>query len=229
MRFEELNWMDVESYLRKDDRIMLVLGSCEQHGYLSLQTDMLIPQALADAASQESNILVAPALNFGVSPYFMAFPGTITMRSTTYLAVLEDIFTSLIQHGFRRFLILNGHGGNNLVSTTIEEILNRYPEVKVRWYAWWQAPAVISVYEKHGLKPGHATWMEAFPFTRVTELPSADHSVPEYHGLMRAKELKNIYPEGVMGSPYQADLKIMDEIFQAALANILYSLKFEDE
>ena len=228
MRFEELNWMDVETYLKTDDRIMLVLGSCEQHGYLSLQTDVRIPQVLADAASQESHVLVAPALNFGVSPYFMAFPGTVSLRSATYLAVIEDILTSLIQHGFKRILILNGHGGNSLVSATIEELLNRYPEVMVRWYAWWQAPAVIHLYEKHGLKPGHAAWMEAFPFTRVADLPEGDNRVPEQHSLWNAEALRKAFPEGVMGSPYQAELKIMDEIFQTALANILHMLKFED-
>ena len=60
MRLEELNWMDVEAYLKKDNRLMLVLGACEQHGYLSLLTDTLIPLALADAAAQQSGVPVAP-------------------------------------------------------------------------------------------------------------------------------------------------------------------------
>ena len=52
MRLEELNWMGVEAYLKKDDRLMLVVGACEQHGYLSLLTDIAIPQRLADEASK---------------------------------------------------------------------------------------------------------------------------------------------------------------------------------
>ena len=71
MRFEELNWFDVKKYLEGDDRLMMVLGACEQHGYLSLTTDVLIPQALGDAASQQTGVLVAPVLNFGSSPYFL--------------------------------------------------------------------------------------------------------------------------------------------------------------
>ena len=51
MRFEELNWMDVERYLEQDDRLILVTGACEQHAYLSLLTDIKIPLAMADAAS----------------------------------------------------------------------------------------------------------------------------------------------------------------------------------
>jgi creatinine amidohydrolase/Fe(II)-dependent formamide hydrolase-like protein len=77
MRIEELNWMDVEKYLLQDDRLMLVVGATEQHGYLSLATDNNIPLAMADAASQKTGILVAPPLNFGVSPYFTTYPGTI--------------------------------------------------------------------------------------------------------------------------------------------------------
>ena len=65
MRVEDLNWMGVESYLAADDRLILVLGATEQHGYLSLLTDIKIPLALADAASQSTGVLVAPPLNFG--------------------------------------------------------------------------------------------------------------------------------------------------------------------
>ena len=63
MRLEELNWMDVEEYLKNENRVMLVLGACEQHGYLSLLTDVKIPLALADVVSQRSGVLVAPPVN----------------------------------------------------------------------------------------------------------------------------------------------------------------------
>lgn len=228
MRFEQLNWMDIESYLAQDDRIMLVLGSCEQHGYLSLLTDVQVPQALADAASQESQVLVAPALNFGVSPYFLDFPGTISLRSSTYLAVFSDVLTSLIHSGFRRILILNGHGGNHMATGLTTELLTQYPQVSIRWYSWWQAPAVVHVFQKHGLKPGHASWMEAFPFTRVVQIPMGEDRGIEADTTLSAQAMRQTYPDGVMGYPYQADPMIMDEIFKAALANVLYLLKFED-
>ncbi|MER3458377.1 MAG: creatininase, partial [Chloroflexota bacterium] len=65
MRLEDLNWMDVESYLKQDDRIILVTGACEQHGYLSLLTDIRIPWAIATAVGEREGVLVAPPLNFG--------------------------------------------------------------------------------------------------------------------------------------------------------------------
>ena len=104
MRMEELNWFDIEQYLQSDDRLMLVLGSCEQHAYLSLLTDVKIPLALADAASQHSGVLVAPTFNFGSSPYFMGYPGTLSLRTTTLLDVVEDLVRSAYHHGFRRLL-----------------------------------------------------------------------------------------------------------------------------
>jgi creatinine amidohydrolase len=108
MRLEQLNWMDVEAYLQHDDRLILVLGSCEQHAYLSLLTDVKIPQALADAVSETSGVLVAPAVNFGSSPYFLAYPGTLSLRVNTLLDLVEDIVRSAYGHGFRRLLIING-------------------------------------------------------------------------------------------------------------------------
>ena len=95
MRLSELNWFDVQSYLEIDDRIMVVLGSCEQHAYLSLQTDVKIPMAIADAASQQCGVLIAPPLNFGASPYFLAYPGTMSLRIETLINVGEDLIRSL--------------------------------------------------------------------------------------------------------------------------------------
>ncbi len=91
MRFEDLNWMDVEEYLKQDDRLMIVLGACEQHGYLSLLTDVRIPLTLADAASKQTGVLIAPSINFGVSPYFLQYPGTLSVRIETLARLIEDI------------------------------------------------------------------------------------------------------------------------------------------
>ena len=91
MRLEDLNWMDVEKYLQHEDRLMLVIGATEQHGYLSLLTDVKVPLALADSASQASGVLVAPTLNFGVSPYFLSYPGTLSLKVSTLIAAAEDI------------------------------------------------------------------------------------------------------------------------------------------
>lgn len=227
MRIEECNWMDVESYLEQEDRLILVLGACEQHAYLSLLTDVKIPQALADAASQVSGVIVAPALNFGCSPYFLAYPGTFSLRVSTLLDLVEDLVRSAFRQGFRRILILNGHGGNDPARARLYELATELPGLRLAWYAWWQAHSVQALAEKHALKPAHANWLEAFSFTKVAELPQDDKIPPRIPGLMGADQARRVYGDGSFGGPFQADLAIMDEIFQAALADVIGLLQFE--
>jgi len=227
MRMEELNWFDIERYLQTDDRLIFVLGSCEQHAYLSLLTDVKVPLALADAASQQTSVLVAPPLNFGSSPYFMGYPGTLSLRMATLLDVVEDLVRSAYQHGFRRLLVMNGHGGNDPARGRLYEILGELPGLRLAWYAWWQAHSVDEVALQHGLKRAHANWLEAFPFTRVADLPEGEKPAPYIPGLLGPQEARQIYGDGSFGGPYSVRLEIMEEMFAASLADVLQLLKFE--
>jgi creatinine amidohydrolase len=225
MRIDELNWMDVEAYLKKDNRLMLIVGACEQHGYLSLMTDIKIPVALGDAASQRSGVLVAPPLAFGVSPHFGAYPGTITLRLNTFLDVVEDMIRSVYRYGFRRLVFLNGHGGNDPARTRISEIVESMPGLRVGWYSWWSAPNVTKVAEKHGLKSYHAAWIEAFRFVRVADLPHGVKEPAVTKDILGAESSRSLYGDGVFGGPYQVEDAILDEIFQVALEDILELLQ----
>lgn len=228
MRFEQLNWFDIERYLEGEDRLILILGACEQHGYLSLLSDVLIPQALADAASQQTGILVAPPVNFGISPYFLKYPGTLSLRVATFLDLVEDLVRSVYQQGFRQLLILNGHGGNDPVRARIYELTNDLPGLRIAWYAWWQSNSVIQMATDYQLKPTHASWLEAFPFTIVSELPEGEKIPPHIAGLLNAEEARQAYGDGVFGGPYQIEQEIMDHIFATALADILKLLEFDN-
>jgi creatinine amidohydrolase len=227
MRFEDLSWFDVEKYLQNDDRLILVLGACEQHGYLSLMSDSKIPMALADSASQQSGILIAPVVNFGISPYFMDYPGTMSLRASTFLEIVEDLVRSAHHHGFKRILILNGHGGNDPARARLYEVANIIPDLHLAWYSWWQSRSVETVAIKYGLRSYHAAWIEAFQFTRVGILPDGEKIPPRIPGLVNAKLSRELYQDGVFGGPYQVDDKIMEEVFAAALEDILQLLKFE--
>lgn len=227
MRIDELNWFDVESYLENDDRLMFVLGACEQHGYLSLLTDVKIPLALADAASKRTGILLAPPINFGCSPYFLAYPGTISLRVTTLLDLVEDLISSAHSQGFRRILVLNGHGGNDLVRGRLYELANQLPDLRLGWYAWWQSHSIEDIARKYELKPYHANWLEAFNFTRVADLPKGEKIPPKTPYMLGAQEIRDIYEDGVFGGPYSVDGSIMNELFNAALQDVLYLLRFD--
>jgi creatinine amidohydrolase len=219
---------DVEEYLKHDDRLMLVIGACEQHGYLSLLSDVKIPLALADAASKHTGVLIAPPLNFGASPYFLAYPGTISLRLGTLLDAVEDIVRSAYGQGFRRILVLNGHGGNSGVKIRLTELVNELTGLKVQWYAWWMAHSVEEVAIRHDIKPNHANWLEAFSFTIVSDLPEGEKVPPVVPSdVMDAKTAREIYGDGSFGGRYRVPEETMQEIFDAALADILQMLKFD--
>jgi creatinine amidohydrolase len=226
MRFEDLNWFDVEKYLSRDDRLMVVLGACEQHGYLSLLTDVHIPMALADAAARKSGVLLAPPVNYGSSPYFLEYPGTISLRISTLLDLGEDLVRSIYRQGFRRILFINGHGGNDPLRLRLYELAGELPGARFAWYAWWQSQSVEAIAVKYDLPRAHANWMEAFPFTRVAELPQGEKIPPKVPGLVSPEEAKAVYGDGVFGGPYQAGEEVMNEIFTVCLADILHLLEF---
>ncbi len=226
MRIEDLNWMDVEEYLKRDDRLILVVGACEQHGYLSLLADVKIPMALADAASKQTGVLVAPAVNFGSSPYFLTYPGTFSLRLSTLMDAGEDIIRSAYGQGFKRILVLNGHGGNNGCKARLTELANELTGIKIQWYAWWMAHSVEEVALRQGIKPSHANWLEAFPFTIVSDLPEGEKTPPHVPSdIMDAKLAREVYGDGSFGGSYRAPEATMQEIFEAALRDILQLLK----
>ena len=228
MRLEDLNWMDVEKYLQQEDRLMLVTGSTEQHAYLSLLTDIRIPLALADAASQATGVLVAPPLNFGISPYFLAYPGTLSLRVSTLCAAMEDLFRSAYGHGFKRILVVNGHGGNSPARSYLQELNNTLPDLRMNWYDWWLSSSVEALTRKYELKQSHANWLEAFPFTIVGDMPEGTKPWPHVPGaIMDAGTTRRVYGDGSFGGAYRASEEVMSEMFAACTQDILRLLAFD--
>ena len=184
---------------------------------MSLLTDIRIPLALADAASQQTGVLVAPPLNFGASPYFIAYPGTFSLRLSTLMDVVEDVIRSAYAQGFRRILVLNGHGGNNGVKMRLGELANQLNGLKLHWYAWWMSHSVEAVALRHDIKPDHANWLEAFPFTIVGDLPTEPKVPPMVPSdIMDAQTARQVYGDGSFGGPYRVSPEIMQELFELA-------------
>src|SRR5256884_6239876 len=123
MRSSEMNWMMVEEYLKRDSRAVLPLGCTEQHAYLSLSVDSILAERLAVEATEPLGVPVFPVLAYGITPYFGAYPGTVTLRVETYMSILRDILDALAEQGFKRILIVNGHGGNTPVQGLVGEWL----------------------------------------------------------------------------------------------------------
>src|SRR5262245_7782908 len=99
-----MNWMQVEEYLRHDDRAVLPLGSNEQPSQLRLTVDCMLPARVAAEAAEPLGIPVFPVVAYVVTPYFREFPGSISLRVETHLRVVRDILDSMAYSGFRRIL-----------------------------------------------------------------------------------------------------------------------------
>lgn len=167
MRIADMTWMQVEAYLQEDDRCVLPLGSTEQHAYVSLATDSILAERVAVEAAEPVGVPVFPALAYGITPYFMAYPGTVTISVTTYERVLTEVLGSLRRHGFRRIVVVNGHGGNSPVRPTVESWAAAKEGLTLRWHDWWKAPGTRAVIDEIDPDASHASWMETFPWTTV--------------------------------------------------------------
>jgi len=101
VRIRDLNWMQLEAYLGGDDRIVLPVGSTEQHAYLSLETDNILAERASVEAAEPLGVPVLPVLPYGVTG-FTAYPGSPTLLESTLVAVLSDVVDSLLGQGFAR-------------------------------------------------------------------------------------------------------------------------------
>ncbi|HSS18040.1 MAG TPA: creatininase family protein, partial [Candidatus Dormibacteraeota bacterium] len=187
MRVSEMNWMMMEEYLKRDDRALLPLGSTEQHAYLSLSVDSILAESLAVEAAEPLGIPVFPVLAYGITPYFRAFPGTITLRVETYLSLLRDILDVMAEQGFKRILIVNGHGGNTPAQGLIREWMADHAGLRIKFHNWWNAPRVWAQVQAIDSVASHASWMENFPWTRLenVEIPREQKPMSDLDKLRR--------------------------------------------
>lgn len=227
MLLETLSWMDVERYLERDDRIVVVTGACEQHGYVSLLTDVLMPTAIAEAACCEEPVLIAPPLPYGSSPYFTRYPGTVSLRPETFAAVVREVLGGLLDQGFRRILVSNGHGGNSgVLSAVLPELGAAYPEATLRLFHWWLHPDVVAAAEVAGYTQHHANWSENFPgITRLGPSPEGEKAAPDIPRGASAVTVRQLLGDGSYGGPYQAPEAVTEALFAAAVRAMVSALR----
>lgn len=114
VRLEEMSWRDAKQAVADDKVVVIPFGSTEQHGHhLPLGTDSINLTNTAMLSAQEAGAIVAPTQVYGVSHNHLDFAGTMSLEPETLIGIIQDLVASLYHHGFRRLLLLNGHGGNN--------------------------------------------------------------------------------------------------------------------
>ena len=113
MRLANLTWPKAQEYFEKNDMVLISIGSIECHGrHMPLGTDTLIPDHLLEMIEQKSDVLIAPTIPYGACQSLAPYPGTIDIDNEVLYQFCRQIFLSLYRHGARKFVFLNGHGGN---------------------------------------------------------------------------------------------------------------------
>ena len=221
MRISDMNWMQVEAYLEHDDRAVVPLGSTEQHAYLSLSVDSILSDRVAVDAAEPLGIPVFPVMAYGLTPYFRAFPGTISLRMDTYIRLIRDLLDNLHGSGFRRILLVNGHGGNAPADAVATEWMADHSETRVKFHNWWNAPKTLAKVQAIDPVGSHASWMENFPWTRLPAviLPDEQKIVPPRGGKARlvGAEMRAFYGDGNYGGLYQRADEEMLALWQVAV------------
>ena len=207
MRVADLDWARLSQLLENEDRAVLPLGSTEQHASLSLATDSILAERMAVEAADPLGVPVFPVVPYGVTPYFTAYPGTVSLRIETYLALVGDLLDNLARMGFRRILLLNGHGGNAPAAAFAVEWMSRNPQVRVKTHHWWRGPRTLEAQTAIDPVGSHASWSESFPWTRVEGAEAPQNPAPtvdrERMNVMTPSEVRTYLGAGNMGGVHR--------------------------
>ena len=236
MQLQLMSWPEVEHYLEQSVGVIVPSGATEQHGPTGLiGTDAICAETLARRAGELADALVGPTLTVGMSEHHMRFPGSITLRPTTLIAVVRDVILALARHGFRRVFFVNGHGGNSAsIDAAFFEAYTEAPRLladgddlrclKSEW--WTMASAERLSRELFGDRDGdHASASEvsvaaaAYPdFVKTADLAAEP---PPTTRLFGPADFRRRYPEGRMGShPELASVAAGERIIEAVAEDL---------
>ena len=193
---------EVEDLLTRTDMVIIPVGAIEQHGYhLPLGTDFLNGVERCKLLAQKRDVLVAPVLMAGQSPYHMGFAGSITLSAETILKVHLEAVESLIRHGFKRFMILNAHGGNRAISTLLVDQINQTTAgiavdmgVAVRPFSEPIKVDLPEVFDRHG-----GVWETSNSQYLIPDLVQMDKAVTAELSL--PEHMEKMIPKVVDGDP----------------------------
>ncbi|MBI5032635.1 MAG: creatininase family protein [Chloroflexi bacterium] len=206
----EMSWDETKEYLARDNRLILPLGATEEHGrHLGLGTDHIEAEAIALGVGEQTDVVVAPTLNYGMSHAQLGFAGTLSLRPTTLIAILEDLFRSLYRHGFRRVLVVNGHGGNTAsLTSTVQTLALEFKNLRVKNFEWWTDQESYRVIidmlgEQVGshASPGETAFMLAVrpSAVKLDRLTGRDAPVKPSREFTTMNTFAQKYPDGIMG------------------------------
>ncbi|MEO1348710.1 MAG: creatininase family protein [Cyanobacteria bacterium J06635_15] len=231
-------WPEVEAYLTRSSGLILPIGSTEQHGPTGLiGTDAICAEAIAKGVGEATQALVGPTINVGMALHHTAFPGSISLRPSTLIHLIQDYLKPLVSYGFTRFFFINGHGGNvhtlraafsETYAALTEAKLPEAEQVRCRVANWYMSPSVYQLAQSlYGDQEGsHATPSE-IALTQYVYPDSIKQAVldpavaPSGHPIYGAADFRRHYPDGRMGSnPGLATPEHGKQLYEAAVKDL---------
>jgi creatinine amidohydrolase len=248
MRWEELSVSEIETLDREGTLLLLPLGSVEQHGrHLPVGTDTMLASEVSIAAAKRlsGRAAVLPSPWYGLSPHHMRFPGTITLTAQTMIALVEDIAASVVAHGFRRLVMVNGHGGNiGLIDVLSSTLGHRfYGQARIAGLTYFQlaedAIAKLRISLPGGM--GHACEFETAMMQHLRpDLVSIERAQTTYpdagsaylstdllgHSRVRTyKDFGDLSPSGTLGDPSLASREAGERFHNAVVEELVKFLE----
>ncbi len=176
VEIEKMSWTDMRDLDKEDTVVLIPIGTVEQHGPAGpVGSDYVVARQFSiEVAAASDGVVVAPSVCYGLSHQFKHFPGTLTIRPSTFEALVRDVCEALIGHGFKKLVLVNSHGGNEASCDNVaREILDRHGVSMGMIYPWSLAMhlgrGMPDLYENpakafgHGAEPTISVMMHLFP------------------------------------------------------------------
>ncbi len=238
MRLQLCTWPEVENYLKASQGIIIPIGSTEQHGPTGfIGTDALCPELIANAIGERHGVMIAPTIAVGMAQHHLGFAGSVTLRPSTLIAVVQDTVNSLARHGF---FFLNGHGGNiATLGAAFSEIYaesslgtagHNRPSLRCRMENWWNSAAIKAISDAvfGDAEGSHATASEVsltyFGYPEAgarVRRDSLEPAIAPDGPIYDAGDYRRRFPDGRIGSdPTLATPEIGERLYEAAVADL---------
>jgi len=230
VRIEELSWPEFDRIKDKLVAVILPVGSVEAHGrHLPLGTDVFAPLKIAELVEQKvrergKEVLVMPPIWYGHSFALNAYPGTINVRPESLRMYVGDVLAELAAEGFKKIVLLNGHGGNVYPLTeAAEDVAELYPDVEVYLINWWLdfREDILSVCSGQGhAGEDETSVMLAIRPELVNMREARGRRVKRKIRVIKKDIGKEVFPDGLNDDPSSATAEKGERILQIVSESI---------
>jgi creatinine amidohydrolase len=231
MKFHEMTYSEIRKLARESVLVLAPIAACEQHGpHLATYTDTVLVTGVADGVERAlpGEVLQLPTLWFGASHHHLRFGATLSAHVDTHIQMLCDLLTPLLEDGWQRLLVLNGHGGNvDTMQTALRRLQPRYRDRVLAAASYWDLAAVelADLAEGPRKSMGHACEMETSMLLalrpdlvrrdQIRDDPPRDDAA--LRGVYLAEDMRQRTGHGAVGYPERATAEKGQAMLAAAV------------